>query len=389
MKAIIERNDDLAEQVKATRLAPAQLGFELFDGSRVLFVTRSRAATRGFSGDLLLFDEAHFLSEPAHAAMRPTLGGRSAEGNVQTIYSFSAVDQNRHPDGVVASRLHKRGIEGSDGLAYVEFSAELVDSEGMEMKPVEVPPAACVDPEILMAANPGCPNRVSLEFLNDEAANLDTASHACEHLGVGDWHDEDQPGQSQLDLARFAALVDVDAMPETPWVGGFDVSRDRRRGAVAQASPYGDNKIVARIDLVAPGVDWIPGRLHELGASKDEDAFAAMWSSCEKVVCDGYQEPLAAQIHQTTGIECDLLDRAGVGQSCARLVDLVREGRLVHDGNPLVMDALKAATTVSVGDSLWAFNRRTSSGDLSPLYALIFAVSGVDEDDAASGVFIY
>ena len=99
MKDIIARNPELEAQVKAVRLSAASLGFELQDGARILFLTRSRAAARGFSGDEIYFDECHFLSEAAHAALRPTLGGRSAEGAVQTFYASSAVDQTRHLTG--------------------------------------------------------------------------------------------------------------------------------------------------------------------------------------------------------------------------------------------------------------------------------------------------
>jgi hypothetical protein len=61
MKAVIEQSPELAEQVRHTRLSAAQLGFELHDGGRILFRTRSRAAARGFSCDEINFDECHFL----------------------------------------------------------------------------------------------------------------------------------------------------------------------------------------------------------------------------------------------------------------------------------------------------------------------------------------
>lgn len=384
MKDVIEANDDLVAEVKATRLSAAQLGFELHDGARILFLTRSRASARGFSGDEIYIDEAHFLSEPSHAALRPTLGGRSAQGTAQVFYAFSAVDQMRHPDGAVASRLRKRGIEGAEGLAFVEFSAKVTNEDGRELLPVEVPPAACLDVDLLEAANPAVPHRLSIEFLLDEARTLDVASMACEHMGIGDWHDEDALGQSQIDLAKFLELVDVDARPLVPFKVGFDVSRDRRRGATAIAGRE-NGHVVVRLDQAHPGVDWIAPRIAEIGGA---DAPNDLWSSSDGIVCDSFQAPLAERVQIETGLDLQLLDRPRVAQACAKFVDYVNSGVLRHDGNPLLIDALRGATTVSVGDAGWAFARRTSSADISPLYAAVFALAGVDEDDDG-GPFIF
>jgi hypothetical protein len=48
------------------------------------------------------------------------------------MFYSSAVDQTRHPDGLVAARLRQRGIAGEDGLAFVEYSAAVPDDEGRE-----------------------------------------------------------------------------------------------------------------------------------------------------------------------------------------------------------------------------------------------------------------
>jgi hypothetical protein len=364
MKGIIEANPELQSRVKNTRLSAAQLGFELHTGGRILFLTRSRAAARGFSGDEIYFDECHFLSEAGHAAIRPTLGGRSAKGTTQTFYCSSAVDQTRHPDGLVAARLRARGIAGEDEIAFVEYSAGVVDGDGREILPALIPAAVCVDPEVLQRANPGCPGRISLDFLIDEARTLDPASFAVEHLGQGDWPDLDGARSTAVDLDKWNGLADPESRPVPPVCLSFDVSPDRRRATVAIGGERLDGKFHIELRENAEGVGWVAPLLKQV--VEDHDPYS--------IICDASQELLAEQVFQEVGVRPDLLDRGEVAQACASFVDLVEQGELRHLDDPILLDAIRAAGTTSVGGDQWAFSRRSSHVDISPLYASVFAL---------------
>lgn len=374
MKTIIEANDALSGQVKTTSLSVAKLGFELHDGGRILFLTRSRAAARGFAGDLLVFDECHFLSEAAHQALRPSLGGRSAEGNVQTLYAASAADQLRHPDAIVLARLRKRAVDGESGIALVEYSADLRTEDGLELLPSQVPPGVAIDPKVIKKANPGCPKRISLDFLLEESVVLDTRAYATEHLGVGDWPDTEGLASTVLDLRKWADLVDGNSKPVEPVAVGFDPSPDRRNAAVAIAgrTPEG----FTHVELVAanPGVGWLVDYLKDFEERHDPYL----------ILCDRSQGLLAEQLYNAGASRPETVDRQELAQGCARLVDLVEAGELRHLGDPVLLDAIRAAKTSSMGDGGFAFSRRTSHGDLSPLYAVVLALLGVarmPEDD--------
>ena len=43
----------------------------------------------------------------------------------------------------------------------------------------------------------------------------------------------------------------------------------------------------------------------------------------------------------------------------------------------MLLDAIRAAKTTSMGDGGLAFSRRTSHGDLSPLYSVVLALMGL------------
>ena len=93
-------------------------------GQVIYFKTRTGGGTRGFSIDLIVFDEAYELPETAISAMVPTL---SARPKTQTIYTSSAVDQQKHQYGAALTRQRVRGIEGRSDLAFFEWSIDGAD----------------------------------------------------------------------------------------------------------------------------------------------------------------------------------------------------------------------------------------------------------------------
>jgi hypothetical protein len=363
MKGIIESSEALSAQVKHVRLSAAQLGFELETGERILFLTRSRAAARGFSGDEIYFDEAHFLSEAAHAALKPSAGGKSAQGAVQFFYAASPVDQTRHPDGLVLTRIRERAIEGEEGIALVEYSAGIVDDEGRDMLAAAIPAGMAVDPEVLQRANPGCPGRISIEFLLDEARTLDPASFWTEHGGIGDWPDLDGSASGIVDLDKWAALADRDSKPIEALCMAFDVSPDRRRASVAIAGKRADGLLHVEVSDNADGVGWLVPRLVQL--IEDHEPFV--------VACDASQAFMAEQMRQA-GYMVELVERSQLAQGCAAFIDTIEQGELRHLGDPVLLDAIRGATTVNVGGDGWAFSRRSSRIDISPLYASVIAI---------------
>ena len=61
-------------------------GLTLATGQRLKFIARSKSSGRGFSGDLVILDEAFALTRAQHSALLPTL---SARENPQILYTSS------------------------------------------------------------------------------------------------------------------------------------------------------------------------------------------------------------------------------------------------------------------------------------------------------------
>jgi hypothetical protein len=67
------------------------------------------------------------------------------------------------------------------------------------------------------------------------------------------------------------------------------------------------------------------------------------------------------------------------GQACGRLVDMVNDKTMVHMGSDELRDAVRGARSRPLGDA-WAWSRKNSSVDISPLVAATLALG------AAAGI---
>jgi phage terminase large subunit-like protein len=63
-----------------------------------------------------------------------------------------------------------------------------------------------------------------------------------------------------------------------------------------------------------------------------------------------------------------------MGRACAHLQRLVQDKTLTHSDDPLFTAALAGAVKRDVGEGLWAWGRRKSTTDISPLVAVTGAL---------------
>jgi phage terminase large subunit-like protein len=104
--ALIQNTPDLDKLVSRVRTSHGEEGIELRSGARLRFVARSTGSGRGFSGDVVILDEAYNLPAQAMGALLPTMAARP---NPQVWYTSSAGTD----DSEVLARVKERGAEGS------------------------------------------------------------------------------------------------------------------------------------------------------------------------------------------------------------------------------------------------------------------------------------
>jgi hypothetical protein len=369
---LLRSSAELLEQAAKIRYSASDLGFTLKSGARLRFVTRSRQASRGAAADCILFDEAGWLAEPTHSALLPTLSARSGGGKCQIVYAGTAVDQTRHPDGLVLANIRRRGIEGKDSrLCYFEWSAPVLDDDGNELPPDRVPDAVAADPQVQRACNPAIPSRITLEHVAWEFAALDRRSFSCERLGVGDWPSADGHDSGPINLDDWRLLEDPASKITGPICVGFDVGPNKQ-SSIAVSGLRTDGLV--HLEVVA----------HRLNAAELVEEIVRLVNERDpwKIVVDAFGvaanvvsqlEEQGVNVHRVTGGEH--------AEAVGLLMEDVVEGTLRHLGSTELLDAVRGAKLRSLGDAnLWS--RRHATVDVSPLVAsslALWAARGMPE----------
>jgi hypothetical protein len=354
--ALVEDTPDFERRVRRVSRSHGEEGIELKGGQRIRFRTRTKGGGRGFTGDCLILDEAMDLSEAAHGALLPTL---SARPNPQVWYTGSAVDQEVHEHGVVLARVRERGIAGDDpALAYFEWS---VDEEAFEKNP-----DLAVDETAWAQANPALGIRISAEHIEREQRSMDERTFAVERLGVGDWPRTDGFGERAITPEAWAARIDTASTARDPVCFSLDVTPDRSAAAIGVAGWREDGRSHGEIVEHRRGTGWVVQRLADLidahnpaGVVLDASGPAAsLLSGLAKLKIE--VTPVNAKEH---------------AQACGMLYDAIAQGTFCHLGTPELAAAIAGAVKRPLGDA-WAWSRKSSTVDISPLVAITLAFWG-------------
>jgi DNA recombination-mediator protein A len=183
-----------------------------------------------------------------------------------------------------------------------------------------------------------------------------------ERLGVGDW--PSSAGVASVrDLERWVELTDPRSSIEGSLALAFDVTPDRSWSSIAAAGGRSDG--LSHIEMIehARGTGWVVHRLVELVERHKPLA----------VFCDGASPAgsLIAELEQA-GVQVTAATATEHARGCGLLYDAVTDSSLRHLGPPELNSAVRGAAKRPLGDA-WAWSRRTSSVDISPLVACTLA----------------
>lgn len=327
-----------------------QLGDEgiFFPRTRGLFAIESTTEKAGHGGtlDLPLVDEAFAQEDDRlEQAFKPAMSTRadaqlyviSTAGTPKSVYLKSKVETGR--------ALVEAGE--TSGLAYFEWSAdENADPD---------------DPATWYGCMPalGQPGMVTERVVAADRKSMKDGEFRRAYLNQ--WSDEITV--SVIPLSWWRARVDESSRLVGRPVFAVDVSADRSRAAIVAC---GANEAgVPHLEVIehGTGTDWCRARLVEL-----------MRAHRGRAIIRDNGGPAGAL--DLSGIR-NVVDSGVVGlvQACGRIYDASRDGGLVHLGDPILENALASAATRILGDR-WAWKRRTSSSDITPIVAATLALWG-------------
>lgn len=354
MEQICEACPDLDRRVKRVVRTNGKEAIEFWNdlrtgvGARILYNSRSKGAGRGFAGaDLVVMDEMMFLEAAPMAALLPTL---ATSEDPQVWYTGSAHFDTSEQQIALRDRM----LTGSDPeLAAFEWSVE----EGTELD----------DRQAWAQANPAMGYRVTEKFLARELLALGAEEYAREHLGIGG----SATTKPVIDPDTWAKLADPRSEIADELVFAVDVTPERDQASIVVAGLTERGDVHVELLPRKPGVSWVVRRLVELDLA---------WGPRSAPLLDpaGPAGSLIPALSEA-GLEPVLVTGRELAQACGAFYDdtMGRNPRVVHLDQPVLNLAIDGSRKRPLGDS-WAWHRRDTSVDISPLVAATLAHHGVE-----------
>lgn len=350
----------ITKKVARARKAAGAEAIELRSGQRLRFLARGGGSARGFSGDVIFLDEAMALWMAMVGDLLPTM---SARGDVTAggpqVYYFGSAGQGEQ--ALVFGGVRDRAIAGeARRLFYAEWAAGAPDDHTGRKVDLD-------DRAEWRRANPGMGSgRLSEDFTEAEREAMDDDQFGRERLGV--WGNSITTPVIDADAWRTKALAEVPAGVKVAFA--LDEPPEGGAAALARAVELDNGRIVVEVDS-RRGTLWAEERMAELAAKRKAPAVIDGGSRAGSHV-PGVKKALGPRRE-------DLLHVVGVSdltKACAGFIDKFEAGDIYHAGQPELALAVDAARKRKVGDA-WAFHRRDSSADISPLVAATLAVYGL------------
>lgn len=260
IRELIQGTPDFDARVKRYWEGSGEQGIELYPrkgekaGQRLKFIARSRGSGRGFSGDLIILDEAQELTLLQMKALYSTMSAKSIHGNPQMWYFGTPPEMS---DAWVYG-LRKDGEKGKDRLAWFDWGLGEVDLN----EPLALRLARYEDRDLWAKANPGLGIRISEEFCEDELSRLQDG-FASERLGL--WlPPADETGL--LDPKMWAAMRDLDSRRAdgAELMLAVDIAPLRDHASIGMYALREDGREHMQLIDYREGVEWVVDRLVEL-----------------------------------------------------------------------------------------------------------------------------
>jgi len=349
---IVESVPDLAAEVAHVDRTNGKKALRLTSGSRWKIAAASRKGGRGLSGDDVNLDELreHHTWESWGAVTKTTMARRKAQ-----IWAYSNAGDDR---SVVLNDLREKAIAA---LADPESSLGIMEWSAPDDCPID-------DIAGLRQANPalGYPQGITMDALLSamETDPEPVFRTECMCQRVPDLT------PSKIPITAWVKCAD----PRSKMVGGlvltWELSWNREFGAIGVAGYRADG--IPHVELVdyRAGPDYIPGRIGELTAKHQIAA-----------VVFNPGGPGASMLTEVTDRLPVKLEPKGMtardqANACGRIYDAATTGAMRHLGDDRLLEALRKSATRPLVDA-WAWDMRTSTGEISPLSVVTNALHGL------------
>lgn len=367
MCRLIEACPELDKMVHKKRSGNNNVGIELKNGSRLLYMARGRDPGRGFSGDLVVLDEAYSLAPEMIGALIPAL---SARPNPQIWYASST----GHEDSDVLLKARDRGLSHEPGIALFEWCADA--------------DASLDDREQWYKANPALGIRLEEDYIELERRSMSDKEFARERLGL--WADTqiNAPIDEHVwrSLCRCGGTVHPDCKKLGPMsaitsqtVVAIDASPDRSWATVALAGYTDDGKKQVEIVQDGRGLPWCLEVVEKLYSSQVNPPPLAV------CVQSGARAGALIPEIEALGVEVIPFGTREIMGATGFFYDSCMDGSLVHLGDPSLATGLSGARQYMIGGKVgaseyngWGWTRVDPTVNITGVCAATYALWGLN-----------
>jgi hypothetical protein len=339
---------ELNALVEELRNVNGQEAIFLKNGGAVEIVARSQGSGRGFTVDVIVCDEAQDMSDDDLEALLST-SSAGPLGDPQWI--FTGTPPGPKANGEVFTRNRTDALRPNPGkVCWHEWAAETCDDLD--------------DRAVWEKANPGLTSgRLLIDVIEGERSTYSDEGFARERLGM--W--AGIASQAVIDPESWSEVADETSVAVDRFALAVDVAPDMAMASVALAGQREDGLWHVELDDQRPGIAWLAPYLVRLVEANPQ---------VRAVVIDG-ASPAAAIIDDLKHAKVKVTTSGArdMAAACGQFYSGVFEAWLRHTNQPQVNAALSAARKRRLGDA-WAWNRRNTAADITPLVACTLALWG-------------
>lgn len=307
-------------------------------GNRIKFVARSKNSGRGFSADVIVYDEAQELSAASRDALTYT---QSAVPNRQELYTGTVPDEALN-DCEVFEGVRDRGRAGGDNrTGWMEWTPEGSEdpdvAESLDLS----------DPKVWADSNPAKEIRIREETIREQYERDTTpgkSSFGRERCSV--WPNrrpESEVSRNDVDLAAWSDSGDLDATLGDAPVLAVALGRAGGYATVSAASRDGASIFVQTLETRTQTL-WVPQFLVEQAESLGSALVVLDEKNCAPIISD----------LERLGVKYLAVNASEVAGAFGLMVESINAGAVTHRRQDDLFQSLKNAGTRSlVGGLTW------------------------------------
>lgn len=369
IKGVIEANPELMERVANIYTGNGQESIVLKPrpgqtlGDRIKFLARSKSSGRGFSGDIIIQDEAQEESQAAHTALTYT---QSAVPNRQELF-VGTVPEDGVNECEVFEGVRDRGRAGEGRTGWLEWTPDGSDDPKL---------AGEIDlgsEDVWLASNPSCPELIGLDTIAEQLER-DVSPGAVifgrERLSI--WPNRPEievVASNSLDLGAWGSTVQP-ASPPVPDKGVVVapvVADNSGYGSVFVAWSLDDGDVWVEHVATRPQTAWMPGFVAGI-----VDKYGA-----DSVVMDKRKNAAIIPGLAREKVKYLEMNATEVASAYALTVEAINDSKVFHRDQPEVTVSLQYARPRKVGAYGFTWEQSKESEPVSQAQALTNAIWGV------------